>query len=45
MLQLDWQGFYVFRHIDQTQNSIGNNRKYMFSHTTHDPNADFVTQG
>jgi hypothetical protein len=34
MLQLDWKGFYVFRHIDQTENCFGNNRKYMLSGTT-----------
>jgi hypothetical protein len=36
MLQLDWKGFYVFSHIDQTENAFGNNRKYMLSRTTVD---------
>jgi hypothetical protein len=39
MLQLDWEGFYVFSHIDQTENWSGNNRKYMFLGATLDCHA------
>ena len=30
MVQLDWQGFYVFSQIDQTENWRQDSRKYIF---------------